>query len=134
MTKEVIGDCELYLGDSLETLKSLESGIAQTCVTSPPYYKLRDYGEEGQIGLEETVEEYIEKLVFIFREVKRVLKDDGTLWMNLGDSYANNSREQPPTNTRNRLGHTAKKIPTGYKRKDLMGIPWRVAFALQNDG
>lgn len=94
-------------GDSLEVLKTLPSDSIDCCVTSPPYYGLRDYGSDGQIGLEETPEKYIQKLVEIFREVRRVLKEGGTLWLNIGDSY---------------------------KRKDLIGIPWLLAFALKQDG
>ena len=94
-------------GDCIEQLRTMEANSVHTCVTSPPYYGLRDYGHDGQIGLEETPEAYVAKLVEVFREVRRVLRDDGTLWLNLGDSY---------------------------KEKQLLGIPWRVAFALQADG
>ena len=94
-------------GDCIEQLRTMEANSVHTCVTSPPYYGLRDYGHNGQIGLEETPEAYVAKLVKVFREVRRVLRDDGTLWLNLGDSY---------------------------KEKQLLGIPWRVAFALQADG
>ena len=125
---------EIFLGDAIEILKTVPDATAHTCVTSPPYFGLRDYGVDGQIGLEETVEEYIEKLVAVFREVHRVLRPDGTLWLNIGDSYATRSGAQPPTNTRNKLGHTEKKVPLGFKYKDLIGIPWRLAFALQADG
>lgn len=103
-------------------------------MTSPPYYNLRDYGTAGQIGMEDTPEEYIGKLVDVFREVRRVLRPDGTLWVNIGDSYATRSGAQPPTNTRNAHGHTAKHPPSGYKYKDLMGIPWLLVFALRADG
>lgn len=123
-----------YCGDALEVLQKLPPALAYTCVTSPPYYGLRDYGINGQIGLEASVEEYIERLVGIFREVRRVLRPDGTLWLNIGDSYATRSGSQPPTNTRNSVGHTKKRVPSGLKYKDMMGIPWRLAFALQNDG
>jgi DNA modification methylase len=134
----------IYNGDVLETLRTFPEGIFNTCVTSPPYWGLRDYGVEGQIGLESTPDEYVEKMVGIFREVRRVLRDDGTLWLNLGDSYATNasagnkkfgnsafnknrpSREQTKT--------PKKTIPNGLKQKDLVGIPWRVALALQADG
>ena len=78
---------QLLLGDCIETMRGLPSGSVQTCVTSPPYYGLRDYGHDGQIGLEETPEAYVAKLVEVFREVRRLLRDDGTLWLNLGDSY-----------------------------------------------
>lgn len=129
-----MSDTTIITGDALEMLQTLKAKSVQTCVTSPPYFGLRDYGEAGQIGLEETPQEYVEKLVWVFREVRRVLKDDGTLWLNIGDSYATRSGAQPPTNTRNSRGHTAKKVPSGYKRKDLIGIPWMLAFALRADG
>ena len=125
---------EIINGDALSVLKNMQSESVNVCVTSPPYYGLRDYGAAGQIGLEQTPEEYIEKLVEVFREVRRVLRPDGTLWLNIGDSYATTSGGQPPTNTRNSCGHTAKKVPTGYKKKDLIGIPWMLAFALRADG
>lgn len=110
----------IYQGDSLEILKEFEEESINCCVTSPPYYGLRDYGVYGQIGLENTPEQYIEKLVLVFRELKRVLKADGTLWLNLGDSYWSKKDES--------------KKHSIYKPKDLMGIPWRVALALQQDG
>ena len=124
----------ILCGDALEQLRTLEPESVHTCVTSPPYYNLRDYGAAGQIGMEDTPEEYIGKLVDVFREVRRVLRQDGTLWVNIGDSYATRSGPQPPTNTRNTCGHTAKHRPSGYKYKDLMGIPWLLAFALRADG
>lgn len=128
----------LYQGDALETLRRLPDGSVHTCVTSPPYWGLRDYGVDGQIGLEETPEEYVEKLVTIFREVRRVLRDDGTLWLNLGDSYATKpcggiGRNAKVTATKKAIQKSAG-IPQGLKPKDLVGIPWRVAFALQADG
>ena len=123
-------------GDCIEVLKSLPEGIANTCITSPPYFGLRDYGVDGQIGLEETPNSYVQKLVEVFREVKRVLRYDGTLWLNLGDSYAGNCSR---TSTgRAGYGEEREGIFTrggdGLKPKDLIGIPWRVAFALQADG
>ena len=124
----------ILCGDALEQLRTLEPESVHTCVTSPPYYNLRDYGAAGQIGMEETPEEYIAKLVDVFREVRRVLRPDGTLWVNIGDSYATRSGPQPPANTRNAHGHTRKEPPNGYKCKDLMGIPWLLAFALRADG
>ena len=108
---------KIYFGDCIETMRSWPGGFVQTCVTSPPYWGLRDYGVEGQLGLEKTPDEYVAKMVAVFREVKRVLRDDGTMWLNLGDSY---EREGGRT--------------SGVKAKDLVGIPWRVAFALQADG
>ncbi len=124
----------ILCGDALERLRTLGTESVHTCVTSPPYYNLRDYGAAGQIGMEETPEEYIAKLVDVFREVRRCLRPDGTLWINIGDSYATRSGNQPPANTRNSFGHTAKHRPEGYKYKDLMGIPWMLAFALRADG
>lgn len=124
-------------GDCLEVLKTLPDAFVDCCVTSPPYYGLRDYGVGGQIGLEDTPEEYIQRLVDVFREVKRVLKDDGTLWVNIGDTY--NGNKQGNTEV---VKHTAiagkqdfhKKLWSGAKNKDIIGIPWMLAFALRNDG
>lgn len=125
---------QIITGDALEELRRLPACCCSTCVTSPPYFGLRNYDAPGQIGLEGTPDEYAEKIVEVFREVRRVLRDDGTLWLNIGDSYATRSGSQPPTNTRNQCGHTAKQVPTGYKYKDLIGIPWLLAFALRADG
>src|SRR5690606_29190569 len=115
-------------------------------ITSPPYFGLRDYGVDGQIGLEETPQEYVERLVAVFREVRRVLRDDGTLWLNLGDSYASQGGAHGGRND-NQRGVGARRVhaagggaqaarapPDGLKPKELVGIPWRVAFALQADG
>lgn len=124
----------IITGDALSVLKNISSCSVGCCVTSPPYYGLRDYGVDGQIGLEQTPEKYIEQLVEVFREVKRVLRSDGTLWVNIGDSYVARSGAYPPTNTRNQRGHTSKSVPKGYKPKDLIGIPWMLAFALRADG
>lgn len=141
-------------GDCLEVLKELPDNSVDCCVTSPPYWGLRDYGVEGQLGLEKTPEEYVSKLVEVFREVKRVLKDTGTLWLNLGDSYAANGKQgsnsglakladtfAPRKNRRNpnrddngSVHRADRKVPVNLKPKDLVGIPWRVAFALQADG
>lgn len=118
---------QILTGDALETLRQLPDCCCSTCVTSPPYYGLRNYGENGQIGLEETPSEYIDKLVEVFREVRRVLKDDGTLWLNIGDSYAGSGKG------RNKDGSFNEKADS-YKRKDLIGIPWLLAFALRADG
>jgi DNA modification methylase len=130
---------KILVGDALEQLRTLPDGCAHCCVTSPPYWGLRDYGEPGQIGLEETPQEYIDRLVEIFGEVWRVLRDDGTLWLNLGDSYAGNatgSRKETDKSSTNRgcAFDRPDKLPPGLKPKDLVGIPWRVAFALQADG
>lgn len=124
----------VLLGDAAEQLRTLPPESVHTCVTSPPYYNLRDYGVAGQIGAEATPEEFVEKLAEVFREVWRVLRPDGTLWVNIGDSYATRSGKQPPTNTRNSCGHTEKRTPAGYKYKDLIGVPWMLAFALRADG
>lgn len=126
-------------GDSLDVLRSLPDGFVNTCVTSPPYWGLRDYGVDGQLGAEPTPEEYVERLVAVFREVKRVLRDDGTLWLNLGDSYVgtgHKGRHRDPKNKSGRNGQSwaLNNRVDGLKRKDLVGIPWRVAFALQADG
>jgi DNA modification methylase len=124
-------------GDWIEQLKTLEAESVQCCVTSPPYWGLRDYGVSGQLGLEKTPEEYVEKMVAGFREVKRVLRNDGTLWVNLGDSY-NGSGGAGGDYIEGGLKEGQPKYPgrhiNNLKPKDLIGIPWRVAFALQADG
>ena len=128
----------IYEGDCIETMKQWDAGCVQTCITSPPYYGLRDYGHEGQIGLEETPEAFVAKMVEVFREVKRVLRDDGTLWLNLGDSYAgsggagNQFGQLDKGLAKYKQGGKPKDI--GLKPKDLIGIPWMVAFALRADG
>jgi DNA modification methylase len=137
----------LYQGDCIEVMRGMPEGFVQTCVTSPPYYGLRDYGVEGQIGLEESPDEYVQRLVEVFRGVRRVLRDDGTVWLNLGDSYwgsggANNNSgitgRRPAGEKDERDGPVAYRQrwrSNGVlKPKDLIGIPWRVAFALQADG
>jgi len=130
---------KIEFGDCRETMRKWASeGIkAQTCVTSPPYFGLRDYGHDGQIGLEETPEQYISAMVEVFRCVWDVLEDDGTLWLNIGDSYAgNNSRAS--NNGRAGFGNAREKVVNrtgeGLKTKDLIGIPWMLAFALRADG
>ena len=146
-------DCILQ-GDCIDMLRAFPDESIDCCVTSPPYFGLRDYGVDGQIGLEPSPEEYVGKLVEVFREVRRVLKKEGTLWLNLGDSYAgswgNYHPNSPPGKHGQRLKNTARwnrpayddkqdfRPPTsnnlsGLKPKDLIGIPWRVAFALQAD-
>lgn len=129
-----------HFGDCLETLRQMPDGLVQTCVTSPPYFGLRDYGHEGQIGLEPTPDEFVAKLVSVFREVRRVLRDDGTLWVNIGDSYAGaGPNRQTGFNGQSRSGKygdgTDRRKPIiGFKPKDLIGIPWMLAFALRSDG
>lgn len=134
------------VGDNRVTLKALESKSVHCGVTSPPYWQLRDYGVDGQIGLEKTPQEYIGELLKVFSEVHRVLRDDGTLWVNMGDSYAatakNRSVEQSTANhglsgsttTQEQCLVQASKIVGGLKPKDLCGMPWRLAFALQDAG
>ncbi|HIE5094757.1 site-specific DNA-methyltransferase [Stenotrophomonas maltophilia] len=130
----------IHVGDCLEGMRGMAAGAVQTCVTSPPYFGLRDYGHDGQIGLEQTPGEFVAKLVEVFREVRRVLRNDGTLWLNLGDSYANDGKWGGSSGGKHASGlHGATgigrgKVSTGLKPKDLVGIPWRVAFALQEDG
>ena len=128
---------QLYQGDALETLKQMEDESINCCVTSPPYWGLRDYGVEGQIGLEKTPEEYVAKMVEVFGEVKRVLRDDGTLWLNLGDCY-NGSGGAGGDYSKGGLKEGQPKYPgrkvATLKPKDLVGIPWMVAFALRADG
>ena len=136
---------KILVGDCIDRLKEVPDGAAHTCVTSPPYFGLRDYGVDGQIGLEATPDEFVAKMVVVFREVRRVLRDDGTLWLNLGDSYNSgvsgglggstlgggqaNQEQSNRSTQKKRVG-----LIEGLKPKDLIGIPWRVAFALQADG
>lgn len=116
----------------------MPNSYVHCCVTSPPYWNLRDYGCNGQIGLEQTPEEYVTRIVEVFREVRRVLRDDGTLWLNLGDTYAANRKKQVPDSkggaSATRSSGIGTSTPNNLKPKDLVGIPWRVAFALQADG
>ena len=136
----------LITGDCRDVLATLPAGSVQCCVTSPPYFGLRDYGVDGQIGLEPTPDAFVAEMVAVFREVRRVLRDDGTLWLNLGDSYAGSwgaqgKRVVPGEISRNsvtnhpkRASHTGSIRQVGLKEKDLMMIPARVALALQADG
>lgn len=135
----------LLCGDALATLRRLPPESVQACVTSPPYWGLRDYGIPGQLGLEESPDEYVQKLVEVFREVRRILKDSGTLWLNLGDSYAGSwGAQSRPCDTSlsarqieahpKRTGTGSLKRTPGLKGKDLIGVPWAVAFALRADG
>tara|TARA_R100000152_G_C6758523_1_gene182412 strand:+ start:366 stop:1223 length:858 start_codon:yes stop_codon:yes gene_type:complete len=136
-------------GDCLNVLPEIQEQSVNCCVTSPPYWGLRDYGAEGQLGLEATPDEYVAKMVETFAEVRRVLRDDGTVWLNLGDSY-NNYRPMKSNDNRahkfggkrktdrglpdNNLGSKRGVRQANLKEKDLVGIPWKVAFALQADG
>ena len=124
-------------GDVMKGLASLPDESVQCVVTSPPYWGLRDYGVEGQIGLEKTPEEYVEKMVQVLREVRRVLRKDGTVWLNMGDSYARDEEKGgsgTPTGRNNRGENYPGAGLGGLKPKDLVGMPWRLAFALQVDG
>jgi DNA modification methylase len=138
---------EILNGDCIEMMKTLPARSVNCCVTSPPYFGLRDYGHEGQIGLEETPEAFVQKMVEVFREVNRVLRDYGTLWLNLGDSYAGSGKgrngdgspnvdplSKQATSAGTIIGKLIKSQTPDCKPKDLIGIPWRVAFALQADG
>lgn len=135
----------IHVGDCIETMRRLDAGSVHTCVTSPPYFGLRDYGHDRQIGLEDTPDEFVAKLVDVFREVRRVLRDDGTLWLNLGDSYASGTKGSGGVG-KSTLGPNRdlqnidfqkmepRRFACGLADKQLIGIPWRVAFALQADG
>lgn len=136
---------QLYLGDALEVLREMPGGSVNCCVTSPPYYHQRDYGTEGQIGLEDSPTAYVERLREVFAELRRVLADDGTLWLNIGDSYSgswgNQSRDESSpglvTATDGRFPaatRTGSIKPGQPAAKNLMGMPWRLAFTLQDDG
>lgn len=134
----------IITGDCREVLGTLPPESVHCCVTSPPYYGLRDYGVSGQIGLERSPQEYVDELVGVFREVRRVLRSDGTVWLNLGDSYAATGKsgggkqgkrwEACGADACGPRGGKWSPAPDGLKPKDLIGIPWRVAFALQQDG
>ena len=126
----------LHHGDALTVLRTFPDASVDCCVTSPPYFGLRDYGVDGQLGAEASPAEYVENMRALFAEVRRVLADDGTLWLNLGDSYSGGNRRTYDTDggkTRAR-GHAEPRPLTGIPEKNLLGIPWRVAFALQDDG
>lgn len=134
---------QIIHGNALEVLPSLKSESVQCCVTSPPYWGLRDYGVSNQLGLEKTPEEYIANLVTVFREIRRVLKKEGTLWLNIGDSYAATTKQSGRNDANNNFrpgrseagAKTKIKVDIGaLKPKDLVGIPWMLAFALRSDG
>ncbi len=148
MTKPYFDDGKghvIYHGDCRTVLPTLELESVNCCVTSPPYFGLRDYGCDGQIGLEETPESFVAEMVAVFREVRRVLRDDGTLWLNLGDSYSGSGKAtgrnglQDAELSRKQSSNAGSLVAKatrleGLKPKNLIGIPWRVAFALQADG
>ncbi|UBM23350.1 site-specific DNA-methyltransferase [Pseudomonas sp. p1(2021b)] len=133
----------ILVGDCIEMMRTLPDQSVHTCITSPPYFGLRDYGVDGQIGLEASPREFLDSLVAVFREVRRVLRDDGTIWVNMGDSYASGGRGGGGSYMAERgdgawqgKGEATgwRSAPPGWKHKDLMGMPWRLAFALQDDG
>lgn len=140
------GRSQIAVGDALSVLRRISDNYIDCCVTSPPYYGLRDYGVDGQLGLEESPQEYIDKMVEIFREVRRTLRPDGTLWLNLGDSYAGRGKGRMGDGSHSKdrskssdyfniVGGKLKGTKAiGCKRKDLIGIPWQLAFALREDG
>lgn len=127
---------EILVGDAETILRGLEPDSFQACVTSPPYWGLRDYGIPYQIGAEMNIDDYVARLVSVFREVRRTLKDDGTLWLNIGDSFTSGGRTWRQTDKKLPARGMSYRPPTpaGLKPKDLIGVPWRVAFALQADG
>lgn len=143
---KIIGNATLYLGDALQGLAQIEDESVQTCITSPPYWGMRDYDHPGQIGLEATLAEYLERLMDVFAQVHRVLRPDGTLWLNVGDAYCTRPNGGVGRNSTINGQHTqaayraaqayrGRKRPDGaIKHKDLIGLPWRLAFALQDSG
>ena len=130
------GKCELLVGDARKLLAGFPDEHFQCVVTSPPYWGLRDYGIEGQIGAEPKVDDYIADLVALFREMRRTLRDDGTFWLNIGDSYTSGGRTWRDVDAKNKGRGMDYRAPTpdGLKPKDLIGVPWKLAFALQADG
>jgi DNA modification methylase len=127
---------QIIHGDTTEIVHSLPDNTYSTCITSPPYWGIRDYGVENQIGAEPLINDFIQNLVRIFRVIKDKLKDDGTLWLNLGDSYTSGNRKWRAPDKKNpgRAMSFRPPTPAGLKPKDLIGVPWKVAFALQEDG
>lgn len=127
---------DILVGDSRKLLKEIADQTFQMCVTSPPYWGLRDYGIDGQIGAETAVDSYCADLVEVFREVRRTLRDNGTLWLNIGDSYTSGGRTWRDVDDKNAARGMDYRAPTpeGLKPKDLIGVPWKLAFALQADG
>ncbi len=131
-----INECLLLCGDAERALALLPSRSIQTVVTSPPYWSLRDYKTEDQIGCDDSLDAYVGRVVEAFEEVRRVLRDDGTVWLNVGDVYTSGNRRYRAPDKKNRARAMAVRPPTpnGLKPKDLIGVPWRLAFALQNAG
>ncbi|MFT4216761.1 MAG: site-specific DNA-methyltransferase [Micropruina sp.] len=133
---DAVEGSSLILGDALGVLSAMPAQSVQTVVTSPPYWSLRDYGIDGQVGLEESVYDFIDHLAQLFDQVWRVLRDDGTLWLNIGDSYTSGGRTWRAPDRKNvaRAMSLRPATPDGLKPKDLIGVPWRLAFALQERG
>ena len=131
-----LGESVLFEGDALQVLQRLPSNSVQCVVTSPPYWGLRDYNVFGQIGLEATLPQFINRLLGVFSEARRVLQDEGVLWINIGDGYTSGNRGWRAPDEKNpaRAMSVRPNTPDGLKPKDLLGIPWRLAFALQDDG
>jgi site-specific DNA-methyltransferase (adenine-specific)/site-specific DNA-methyltransferase (cytosine-N4-specific) len=127
---------QIYLADAKELLQTFDEGVFKSCITSPPYWGLRDYDHPDQIGAEPILDDYIRNLVTIFREVRRTLADDGTLWLNIGDAYTSGGRtwRAPDKKNAGRAMSYRPDTPEGLKPKDLIGLPWRIALALQADG
>jgi site-specific DNA-methyltransferase (cytosine-N4-specific) len=139
ITDFLVGDSlnsALIQGDAEQVLSGMPENTFQTCVTSPPYWSLRDYGIPGQIGLEESVFEYVGHLARVFGQVRRVMREDGTLWLNIGDSYTSGGRTWRASDKKNPIRAMSMRpaTPAGLKPKDLIGVPWMVAFALQKEG
>lgn len=134
--KSGMRDSAIVIADAKRVLQSVGASTFQTTITSPPYWSLRDYGIEGQIGLEASVDQYIADLVEIFEEVRRTTSDDGTLWLNIGDSYTSGGRNRRAPDKKNPIRAMDVRPPTpdGLKPKDLIGVPWKLAFALQEAG
>lgn len=131
-----LGSGTLIVDSAQTALADIAADTFATCITSPPYWGLRDYGVDGQIGAEPSPEQYVADLVAVFREVRRVLRDDGTLWLNVGDSYTSGGRAWRDSDKKLAARGMDYRAPTpaGLKPKDLIGIPWKLAFALQSDG
>lgn len=135
-----MSDLYFITGNSLNILKRIKSNLVQCCITSPPYFGLRDYGNDEQIGLEKNPDDFIVELVTVFMEIHRIMKDDGILWINIGDSYSGSGKgpagnfKSGKSDPRNMYEKHTKIIPEFCKPKDLIGIPWMLAFALRNSG
>jgi site-specific DNA-methyltransferase (cytosine-N4-specific) len=136
LIKTPAGLSRIIVGDARRVLKELESGSFRCCVTSPPYWGTRDYGVAGQIGGEEEIKDYVVNLVQVFSDVRRLLSEDGTLWLNVGDTYTSGDRATRAPDKKNpaRAMEYRPPTPEGLKPKDLIGVPWKVAFALQENG